>query len=200
MTYDTQRPHAVTKPRDRMVSWARVDRDKRHAFAGQMFRRCASVQKVLSLATGHHKSWISRQVNGDPTGAVQRFYDLLKALTADPNADPSHLLVGGLVQISETLGDLPTEELFGRFGEALAEEARAQAAEDVASFEVLEVMARVQGAEAMPEDLVDLHEALLRHEEAMIAEMAISLTLVLLGNPISKPVFILLDDLLAAVR
>jgi len=186
MTYDTQRPHAVTKPRDRMVSWARVDRDKRHAFAGQMFRRCASVQKVLSLATGHHKSWISRQVNGDPTGAVQRFYDLLHALAADPNADPSHLLVGGLVQISETLGDLPTEELFERFGEALKEEARAQAREHVASFDVREAMAKVQGDRATPEDLVTLHEALLEHEESRIALMAISLNLVLLGRELRR--------------
>jgi len=179
-------PVLVTKHLTREVSYARVQRDERHLFAGQMYGGCATVQKVLSLATGHHKSWISRQVNGDSTGAVQRFYDLLVSLTAHPMADPSHLLVGGLVQIGETLGDLPTEELFERFGEALKEEARAQAREHVASFDVREAMAKVQGDRATPEDLVTLHEALLEHEESRIALMAISLNLVLLGRELRR--------------
>lgn len=186
MRYNTSKTAVVTKPGARKVSWARVDRDERNVFAGSMYRRCANLQKVLSLATGHDKSWISRQCAGDPTGAAQRFYDLLASLTTHPKADPSHLIVGGLVQIGETLGDLPLEEIQRRLQETMAREAEAQAKEDVASYRVLECLGRVQGARARPEDMVALHEALLEHEAATIKEMALSLTIVLLGRELRR--------------
>lgn len=186
MRYDTSKTAVVTKPGARKVSWARVDRDERNVFAGTMYRRCASLQKVLSLATGHDKSWISRQCNGDPTGAAQRFYDLLASLTTHPKADPSHLIVGGLVQIGETLGDLPYEEILRRLRETMAREAEAQAKAFVASFRVQEWMARVQGCRANPDDFVALHEALLDQEETTITEMALGLTLVLLGRELRR--------------
>lgn len=177
---------AVTKPEARKVSWARVERDDRNVFAGRMYRRCASLQKVLSLATGHDKSWISRQCSGDPTGAVQRFYDLLASLATHPKSDPSPLIVGGLVQIGEALGDLPYDEIRHRLARTISDGVVAQAKEHVASHRVIECLARVQGKRARSEDLVAMHEALLAHEEAMIREMAFSLRAVLLGRELRK--------------
>jgi len=128
----------VTQLTNRKISWARQRQDSLDAFAGQMYRRTASLQKIIALATGNDPSWVSRQVNGDPTGTVQRFYSLLQRLAAHPKADPSHLLAGGLIVIRQALGDLPRQELDSRLlGTVLEQETEADTDEDRAEASLL---------------------------------------------------------------
>ena len=156
----------------RKVSWVpraqdRRREDRRDAFAGQMYRRTATLQKVIALATGQDPSWVSRQCHGNPAGAVARFYSLLERLTEHPKTDPSHLIAGGLIVIQEALGDLPFGEIKRRLAEVLGLGMQAQGESGSAMFEVLQVL-----------DTEDEPAALERWENAMIKEASLELTAV----------------------
>jgi len=128
----------VTQSNERKVSWARNRQDNLNVYAGQMYRHCASLQKILALATHQDASWVSRQCAGDPTGATQRFYQLLAKLSQNRKADPSHLIVGGLITIRQALGDLPYAELDSRLlGEVMEWETVADTDEDRAEASLL---------------------------------------------------------------
>lgn len=186
MPQTTQPPDRVTKAPGRKLSYARIERDQLNLEAGRFLRRCTTLQKILAMATGQHPSWISRQIHGDPTGAVQRFYDLLASLATHRKTDPSPLIVGGLLQIGEAFGDLTDEDLYRRLREALEVETTKQAEEDLAEYRVLDCLARVRAKNATPADFEALHEALLEHEEKLIDEESASIRAILLGRELRR--------------
>lgn len=75
-----------TKSRERWLS-------KR---AGDALAAVAPVQKQTADAIGRSQSWVSRQISGDPSGAVARFYHLIDQLSRDKRTDPTPLLMGAL--------------------------------------------------------------------------------------------------------
>jgi len=149
----------ITQQPTEKVSWARArsgqDRrihDRRHWFAGNQLRKTASLQKLISMATGYDASWVSRQCNGDPSGVVQRCYSLLERLALHPKCDPTPILVGGLVVVREALAILPRQDLERRIlGVLMAEETRRQAEEDQAEIAALQAFGTPEQDRALEE-------------------------------------------------
>lgn len=113
--------------------------------AGRALRRVAP-QKNTATATGKSQSWVSRQVNGDPTGAVARFYNLIDQLSRDRRTDPTPLLMGAI----EVFATASREEGVD-VQKALAMHARADADEQVAQCTYF----RTGDAEALAEATIN---------------------------------------------
>lgn len=144
--------------------------------AGWMFRASASSQKVLSIALGQDKSWISRQANGHQDGAVARFYRVVRDLVATEKTEAGHVIAGALAAAVEEALKLPVSEIRNRLFFALDRETDAQAREDRASMRLYRALAARQSKAARHEDWEELDQALTAHEETTQTEAAWEIT------------------------
>lgn len=135
-----------------------VQRDRE---AGWALRASSTSQKVLTAVLACDKSWTSRQCNGHPNGAVQRFFETVRKLVADGRTDAGHVIAGALAVAEEEACKLPTDVIRARLYHALTEETRAQAEEDRAEYRVVR---------ALHDDPTDLRAALEAHDEAIRQE------------------------------
>jgi len=96
--------------------------------AGKALSEVAPVQKQTADAMGRSQSWVSRQISGDPTGAVARFYHLIDQLSRDKRTDPTPLLMGAIEVFATASREVRVD-----VQTALSAHARADADEQVAA-------------------------------------------------------------------
>ena len=141
-----------------------------------MFRASGPSQKVLAIALGQDKSWISRQAHGHPDGAVARFYRVVRDLVAVEKTEAGHVIAGALAAAVDEALELPVSEIHQRLLFAIECETASQAAEDQASMRLYRALAACQSREVRPEGWDELDQALMAHEEATQTEVAWEIT------------------------
>lgn len=128
---------------------------------------------------------------GDPTGAPQRFFQLVSDLTLrmrDLKTHPGRLLADAITEAEESLRPFTHQDVRALFFHALQMETQAQAREDVSEQAVTRFLGEWQEGRGSPALLTKLHEALLEHEEATAEEMGWMMTKRLLGREVRRRV------------
>lgn len=148
--------------------------------AGQALAECAAAQQVLAHVLSISESWVSRQVNGHPSGAAQRFYQAVRDLTRAHKTDAGALIAGALAVATEEALELGFREILGRLNHALHREAAAEGRENAATGRVQQLLGRLSEVPEedprRPELEADLREAMEQHDAATREEMGWHIT------------------------
>jgi len=160
--------------------------------AGWSLKKAARSQKVLAIALGLSEGRISHVVHGDPTGAVQRFYqDVIRPLTqrmGDLKTNPGRIIGDVIVEAQDALSAFLLQDVRALYYQELAAETEAQAREDVSEQRVARLLGEWQAGHGSPALLRDLCDALDEHNEATADEMGRMINKLILGREIRRRV------------
>ncbi len=147
-------------------------------------RESATTQSLLASALGVGEPWISRQVNGHARGPTAKFYDTLQALAekaakVGPRVNPGALVVGAIVVLRRTMAGFQGGDLLRLVKEGMVRETEAEAAENIAEFELARALGPLTRPNPTSRELDDARDAMHSYRSALLRECSVQVSLLL---------------------